>query len=156
VDGRLGAYLIRFDEQARAAGDRADAEFAAGRYRGPLHGVPVAVKDTIVVADGPTTAQSLVLDPAWGMGKDAPVVAGLRQAGAVISSKTTTMELGRGMPEVDMPFPMPRNPWDPDAWPGGSSSGSASGVAAGLFFAGLGGDTLGSIRIPAAMCGVTG
>ncbi|GAA1236609.1 amidase [Pseudonocardia alaniniphila] len=156
VDGRLAAYLTRFDEQARAAADRADAELAAGRYRGPLHGVPVAVKDTIAVADGPTTAQSLVLDPAWGAGKDAPVVARLRQAGAVITGKTTTMEFACGMPEVDMPFPVPRNPWDLDAWPGGSSSGSAAGVAAGLFFAGLGSDTLGSIRIPSAMCGVTG
>ncbi|WP_326568887.1 amidase [Amycolatopsis rhabdoformis] len=156
VDGELGSYLCRLDEFALAAADRADAELAAGRDRGPLHGIPLAVKDTISTAAAPTTAQSTVLDPAWGAGRDAPVVARLLAAGAVLTGKTTTMEFACGMPESGGPFPVPRNPWDLGAWPGGSSSGSAAGVAAGLFLAALGSDTIGSVRIPAAMCGVTG
>mgnify|MGYP006171894523 CR=1 FL=1 len=155
-DGALGVYLARFDERARAAALRADEELARGLDRGPLHGIPFGVKDTIAVADGPTTAQSLVHDRAWWAGRDAPVVARLRAAGAVITGKTTAMEFGCGLPEEDEPFPFPRNPWRPDLWAGGSSSGSASGVAAGFFTAALGGDTGGSIRMPAAFCGVSG
>ncbi|WP_405652554.1 amidase [Streptomyces sp. RK9] len=155
-DGALGVYLARFDERARAAALRADEELARGLDRGPLHGIPFGVKDTIAVADGPTTAQSLVHDRAWWAGRDAPVVARLRAAGAVITGKTTAMEFGCGLPDADEPFPLPRNPWRPDLWAGGSSSGSASGVAAGFFAAALGGDTGGSIRMPAAFCGVSG
>ncbi|GHC75208.1 amidase [Streptomyces flavofungini] len=155
-DGVLGVYLTRFDERARAAARRADEELARGLDRGPLHGIPFGVKDTIAVADGPTTAQSLVHDRAWWAGRDAPVVARLRAAGAVLTGKTTAMEFGCGLPQEDKPFPFPRNPWRPDSWAGGSSSGSASGVAAGMFAAALGSDTGGSIRMPAAFCGVSG
>lgn len=156
VDDRVGSYLLRFDEFALDAADRADAELAAGHDRGPLHGVPFGVKDILAMAEGPTTAQSLVLDPAWGHGKDAPVVARLKRAGAVITGKTTTMEFACGMPDAEKPFPIPRNPWDLATWPGGSSSGTGSGVASGMFLAGLGTDTAGSIRIPSAFCGITG
>jgi aspartyl-tRNA(Asn)/glutamyl-tRNA(Gln) amidotransferase subunit A len=156
LDGRLGTYLARFDERALAAAAAADAELAAGLDRGPLHGVPVAVKDILAAREGPTTAQSLVLDPAWGAGRDAPVVARLRSAGAVITGKTTTAEFACGMPDPTKPFPIPRNPWDLRAYPGGSSSGTGSGVAAGLFLAGVGTDTGGSIRMPAAYCGISG
>ncbi|MEW2359654.1 amidase [Spirillospora sp. NPDC029432] len=156
LDGELGTYLARFDEAALAAAERADRELAAGRDRGPLHGVPFGVKDIIAVAEGPTTAQSLVLDPAWGAGRDAPVAARLKAAGAVITGKATTMEFACGMPDFGKPFPVPRNPWNTGTWAGGSSSGTGSGVAAGMFYAGLGTDTAGSIRIPAAFCGITG
>jgi aspartyl-tRNA(Asn)/glutamyl-tRNA(Gln) amidotransferase subunit A len=155
-DGELGTYLARFDETALAAAERADAELAEGVDRGPLHGIPFGVKDILAAAEGPTTAQSLILDPAWGAGRDAPVVARLRAAGAVITGKVTTMEFACGMVDPTKPFPIPRNPWDSRTWPGGSSSGTGNGVAAGMFFAGLGTDTAGSIRIPAAFCGVTG
>jgi aspartyl-tRNA(Asn)/glutamyl-tRNA(Gln) amidotransferase subunit A len=155
-DGHLGIYLHRFDEYALARADAADAELAAGVDRGPLHGIPFGVKDIIAMAEGPTTAQSQVLDPDWGAGRDAPVVARLKQAGAVITGKTTTMEFACGMPDASKPFPIPRNPWDPSTWPGGSSSGTGGGVASGMFLAGLGTDTGGSIRIPAAFCGITG
>ncbi|WP_228540605.1 amidase family protein [Nocardia sp. XZ_19_369] len=94
----LGVYLSRFDEQARQQARRADEERARGVHRGVLHGIPVAVKDTIAVADGDTTAQSVVHDRAWAAGRDAPVVARLRQAGAIIIGKTTTMEFGCGVP----------------------------------------------------------
>ncbi|MEH6378504.1 amidase [Streptomyces sp. KLMMK] len=156
ADGSLGVYVTRFVEQARAAARRADEELARGLDRGPLHGIPFGVKDTIAVADGPTTAQSLVHDRDWWAGRDAPVVARLRAAGAVITGKTTAMEFGCGLPEEDKPFPLPRNPWRSESWAGGSSSGSASGVVAGMFLAGLGSDTGGSIRMPAAFCGVSG
>lgn len=156
ADAEIGIYLTRFDEQALAAADCADAELAQGQDRGPLHGIPVGVKDIIATAEGPTTAQSLILDRAWAEGRDAPVVNRLKAGGAVITGKTTTMEFAIGMADPSKPFPIPRNPWNPDTWPGGSSSGSGSGVALGAFYAGLGTDTGGSIRVPAALCGVTG
>ena len=155
-DGEVGSYLARFDEQALATAARADADLAKGDDRGPLQGIPLGVKDIIAAADGPTTANSLVLDPAWGAGKDAPVVSRLKTAGAVITGKLTTMEFAIGSPDPTKPFPLPRNPWDLKTWPGGSSSGTGSGVAAGFILGGLGTDTGGSIRIPAAFCGVSG
>jgi aspartyl-tRNA(Asn)/glutamyl-tRNA(Gln) amidotransferase subunit A len=156
LDGQLGVDLARFAEYALARAATADAELAAGTDRGALHGIPFGVKDILAMAEGPTTAQSLILDPQWGKGKDAPVVARLKRAGAVITGKTTTMEFAIGMPDPDKPFPVPRNPWDTGTWPGGSSSGSGAGVAAGLFYSAIGTDTGGSIRIPAGYCGVSG
>jgi aspartyl-tRNA(Asn)/glutamyl-tRNA(Gln) amidotransferase subunit A len=155
-DGWIAAFLTRFEKTALGRAEHADEELAAGIDLGPLHGIPVAVKDIIAAHEGPTTAQSQVLDPAWGAGKDAPVVSRLRAAGAVIVGKTTTMEFAIGLPEATKPFPVPVNPWRAECWPGGSSSGSASGVASGFFLAGIGSDTAGSIRIPAAFCGVSG
>ena len=156
MDPILGTYIARFDETALAAAAALDAELAAGHDRGPLHGVPLGIKDIITTDDGPTTAQSLILDPAWGDQGDAPVVRRLRDAGGIILGKTTTMEFACGLPDASKPFPVPRNPWDTDTWPGGSSSGTGSGVAAGLFYGGLGTDTGGSIRCPAAFCGISG
>jgi aspartyl-tRNA(Asn)/glutamyl-tRNA(Gln) amidotransferase subunit A len=155
-DGALGTYLARFDEQAMAAAARADSELADGLDRGPLQGIPLGIKDIIAASEGPTTGNSLVLDPEWAAGKDAPVVARLRSAGAVITGKVTTMEFACGAPDPAKPFPLPRNPWNTDTWPGGSSSGTGSGVAAGFFLGGLGTDTGGSIRLPSAFCGITG
>jgi aspartyl-tRNA(Asn)/glutamyl-tRNA(Gln) amidotransferase subunit A len=156
LDGTLGVYLARFDEPALAAAQAADADFAAGVDRGPLQGIPVGVKDILAMSEGPTTAQSLVLDAAWGEGRDAVVVQRLKAAGAVITGKLSTMEFAIGMPDFDKPFPIPRNPWDTETWPGGSSSGTGAAVAAGLILGGIGTDTAGSIRIPAAFCGVSG
>jgi aspartyl-tRNA(Asn)/glutamyl-tRNA(Gln) amidotransferase subunit A len=156
LDERLGTYLARFDEAALAAAARADAELAQGLDRGPLHGIPLAIKDNIATEDGPTTAQSAILDPAWGERGDAPVVARLRAAGAPILGKTTTMEFAIGVPDPSAPFPLPRNPWDVERWAGGSSSGTGSGLASGIFLGGIGTDTAGSVRLPAAFCGITG
>jgi Asp-tRNA(Asn)/Glu-tRNA(Gln) amidotransferase A subunit family amidase len=156
LDSKLGVYLTRFDEHALAAAVRADEELARGVDRGPLHGMPVGVKDIIAAAEGPTTANSLVLDRAWGADRDATAVERLREAGAVITGKLTTMEFAAGMPDASKPFPLPRNPWDTETWPGGSSSGSGAGVAAGFFPVAIGTDTAGSIRVPAAFCGTTG
>ena len=156
LDNQLGTYLCRADETALRAAEQADAELAAGLDRGPLHGIPVGVKDIVATSDLPTTAQSLALDPAWGDRGDAVVVERLRAGGAVIMGKTTTLEFAIGLPDPTKPFPLPRNPWALDRWAGGSSSGTANGVAAGLFFAGIGTDTGGSIRMPSALCGITG
>ena len=155
-DSELGVYLSRFDETALAAAATADAELAAGLDKGPLHGIPLGIKDIIATEEGETTAQSLVLDRAWGAQGDAPVVARLRAAGAVITGKTSTMEYAIGIPDPEKPFPIPRNPWNPEHYPGGSSSGTGGGVAAGMFLGGLGTDTGGSIRFPATNCGITG
>lgn len=154
-DAEIGAYLSRFDETALAAAAKADADLAAGTDLGPLHGIPLGIKDIITTEEGETTAQSLVLDRTWGQG-DAPVVARLRAAGAVITGKLTTMEYAIGMPDPEKPFPIPRNPWSLDHYAGGSSSGTGSSVASGMVFGGLGTDTGGSIRWPSAVCGITG
>jgi aspartyl-tRNA(Asn)/glutamyl-tRNA(Gln) amidotransferase subunit A len=156
LNPRLGAFIAVTGETAMEAARQADVDLARGLDKGPLQGIPLGVKDIIATDNAPTTAQSLVLDPTWGDRGDAPVVARLRSAGAVIIGKTTTMEFATGMPDPDKPFPVPRNPWNTDHWPGGSSSGTGSGVAAGLFSGGLGTDTDGSIRIPAAFCGISG
>ncbi len=156
MDAEVGTYIVRTDDSALAAAKIADDELSDGIDRGPLHGIPMGIKDIISTADAPTTAQSLILDPAWGEQGDAPVVARLRAAGSVIMGKTTTMEFACGMPDFDKPFPVPRNPWDLERWPGGSSSGTGSGLATGMFLGGLGTDTGGSVRCPATFCGITG
>jgi len=155
LDEAVGVYIARYDEQLLAAAASADADLAAGRAVGPLHGIPLGIKDIITTREGETTAQSLVLDRSWGQG-DAVVVQRLRDAGGLITGKLTTMEYACGVPDPEKPFPICRNPWDLDHWAGGSSSGTGSGIASGMFLGGLGTDTGGSIRIPAMFCGVTG
>jgi aspartyl-tRNA(Asn)/glutamyl-tRNA(Gln) amidotransferase subunit A len=155
-DSTIGTYVARFDDTALAAAAQADADFAVGVDRGPLQGIPLGVKDIIAAREGATTACSKVLDPGWCRGFDAPVVARLRAQGAVITGKTATMEFAMGAPDADGPFPIHRNPWNLERWPGGSSSGTGTGVAAGLILGGLGSDTGGSVRIPSALCGISG
>ena len=156
VDADLGCFLNRFDDAALAAAAHADSELASGSDRGPLHGIPLGVKDLLSAREGPTTAHSRVPHPAAPTGVDAEAVSRLRQGGAIIVGKTSLNEYALGAPDPDSGLPLPRNPWAPEHWPGGSSSGTASGIAAGLFLGGVGTDTGGSIRIPAAFCGVTG
>ena len=156
LDTELGTYLLRFDDQALESARRADAELDSGHDRGPLHGVPLGIKDIIATDEGPTTAQSLVHPPEWGAQGDGPLIGRLREAGVVLMGKTTTMEYAIGRPDVAKPFPIPRNPWNTERWAGGSSSGTANGVASGQFLGGLGTDTGGSVRLPAAYCGITG
>ncbi|WP_378731184.1 amidase [Nocardia brasiliensis] len=156
-DSTLGVYLARFDERARAQAAAVDKKIADGLPLAPLAGIPLGVKDILAHSHAPTTAQSLVLDPAWGTSVgDCTVVRRLELAGAIVTGKTTTMEFAIGIPDPGKPFPVPRNPWDPARWAGGSSSGSASGVAAGMFLGAIGTDTGGSIRMPAAHTGTTG
>lgn len=154
-DSALGVFLARFGESALSAAADADSAVARGGSLGPLHGVPIGIKDILATREGPTTGQSLAWDSSWGP-DDAVTVERLRAAGAVIVGKTTTLEFAYGTPSAEDPFPVPANPWDPKRWPGGSSSGSGSGVAAGMMLAALGTDTAGSVRVPAAMCGISG
>jgi aspartyl-tRNA(Asn)/glutamyl-tRNA(Gln) amidotransferase subunit A len=156
LDSRTGTYVCRLDEDAMAQAEQADTDFANGIDKGPYQGVPIGIKDILAVTEGPTTANSLILDPEWGAGKQGPVVSRLKAAGAVITGKLTTSEFAIGAPDPSKPFAIPRNPWDLDRSPGGSSAGTGNGVAAGLVLAGIGTDTGGSIRIPAAWNGVTG
>lgn len=156
LDSKLGVYITRMDATALAAAEATDADFAKGIDRGPLQGIPLGIKDILATDDAPTTAQSLVLDPEWGEQGDGPVMERLRGAGAVIIGKTTTMEFACGQPDSEKPFPIPRNPWNTEYWTGGSSSGTGGGIAAGLFLGGMGTDTGGSVRGPAAFCGISG
>ena len=156
LDEQIGCFIARFNEKARAAADVLDAELQSGTDRGILHGIPLGIKDIIATDDGPTTAQSLVLPSEWGDQGDGPVMQRLRGAGAIVMGKVTTMEFACGTPDPEKPFPIPRNPWDLATTPGGSSSGTGNGIAAGLFTAGLGTDTGGSVRWPAALCGISG
>jgi aspartyl-tRNA(Asn)/glutamyl-tRNA(Gln) amidotransferase subunit A len=156
LDPLLGVYITRMDETALVAAEKADAAFANGIDAGPMQGIPIGLKDILSTDDAPTTAQSLVMDPEWSAQGDGPAVRRLREAGAVIMGKNSTMEFANGQPDDQKPFPIPRNPWNPEHWTGGSSSGTGAGIAAGLFLGGIGTDTGGSIRIPAAWCGISG
>jgi len=152
----LGAYVEITAEAALEQARAADAALASGDDRGPLQGIPLAIKDIIAMKGAPTTANSRVLAPEWGAGTDAPVVARLRDAGAVFVGKSTTSEFAVGLPDPSKGFPVPHNPWNVEHTPAGSSSGTGVAVSAGLALGGLGTDTGGSVRSPAAVNGHTG
>lgn len=154
VDQTLGAFITVCGDAAMATARRLDAEFARGRRGGPLSGVPFAVKDAFWTRGIRTTNGSRLFAD-FVPAQDATAVARLQAAGAILIGKLNMMELGFG-PTLSPPFGVPRNPWDLARTPGGSSSGSASAVAAGLVPLTLGGDTGGSIRLPASFCGVVG
>lgn len=150
VDGVIKAFVSLDAEGALAQARVLTEELSASGPRSPVHGIPFGIKDLIDVAGLPTTAGSRIL--AGNVADaDAPVVTALRAAGAVILGKTNTQEFAYGV--VTAPT---RNPWDVSRIPGGSSGGSAAAVVAGMCLGALGTDTAGSIRIPAALCGVTG
>jgi aspartyl-tRNA(Asn)/glutamyl-tRNA(Gln) amidotransferase subunit A len=155
LDDRVGAF-IEVNAAARAQAEQADADLAAGTDRGPLHGIPFGLKDILATADQPTTANSLVLDPAWGTGYDSVVTERVRAAGAVIMGKLVLSEFAIGAPDAEKPFPTPRNPWDLDRSASGSSSGTGIAVATGMILGGIGTDTGGSVRGPASFNGHTG
>ncbi len=155
LDPKLNAFIRLDAEAAMAAARQAEAEISTGRIRGPLHGVPVGIKDIIDVAGLPTTCHSKILVDNVAAA-DSVVVQKLRQAGAIIMGKLSTHEFAIGGPSFDLPFPPARNPWNREHHPGGSSSGSGAGVAAGFFPLALGTDTGGSVRNPASACGIVG
>jgi aspartyl-tRNA(Asn)/glutamyl-tRNA(Gln) amidotransferase subunit A len=151
----LNAFIELTGERARAAARVAEAEMSRGVFRGPLHGVPVAVKDLFFMRGAHARAGSLLhggFQPAF----DATTVQRLEAAGAIIVGRAHMHELAFGVTNVNPHYGACRNPWNVERVPGGSSGGSAAAVAAGLAFAALGTDTGGSIRIPASFCGVTG
>ena len=151
----LNAFITVFHDEALEQARAADREIAAGRHRGPLHGVPISLKDLFDVRGTVTTAASRVRQ-AHVANRDAPAVAVLRQAGAVIVGKTNLHEFALGTTNEDSAFGPARHPLDPSRSPGGSSGGSAAAVADGMCIASIGSDTGGSIRIPAAACGLVG
>jgi aspartyl-tRNA(Asn)/glutamyl-tRNA(Gln) amidotransferase subunit A len=146
-------HLDRDDLLAQAR--QSEARYLRGDAQGRLDGIPVAIKDVIDVAGMPTTGHSKILLGNIAV-KDADCVARLRAEGALIMGKLATHEFARGGPAFDLPFPPARNPWNIAHHPGGSSSGAGAGVAAGLFPLAIGTDTGGSVRNPAAACGVIG
>jgi aspartyl-tRNA(Asn)/glutamyl-tRNA(Gln) amidotransferase subunit A len=149
----LGAYYTVFAESALDEARRADAEIAGGRHRGPLHGVPIAFKDLYQL--GPTSAGSAVLKDNVA-GREAALVTRMREAGAVVLGKLATHEFALAAATEADHFPPARNPWNRALSPGGSSTGAGTALAAGLAFGAWGTDTGGSVRIPAAHCGVAG
>ncbi|TVS09073.1 MAG: amidase [Gammaproteobacteria bacterium] len=153
LEPELRAYVRVFEEEAMLRARALDAEQAAGRPLGLLHGVPVAVKDLLTLRGHPTTVGTRVLER-WQPEEDATVVRQLKHAGAVILGKLKLTEgaFSEHHPEIEAP----RNPWDLGAWTGVSSSGSGVATAAGLCYGSLGTDTGGSIRFPSASCGLVG
>ncbi len=149
-DAKIRAFNHVDHKGSLSQGDRLTEEAARGELRGPLHGIPFAVKDVVDVEGLPTTASSKLLADNTAA-QDAPVVAAVRRAGGVIVGKTNLDEFAYGV------FSPPTvNPWDPSRVPGGSSGGSAAALATGMCLGALGTDTAGSIRIPSALCGVAG
>jgi aspartyl-tRNA(Asn)/glutamyl-tRNA(Gln) amidotransferase subunit A len=155
LDDRLHSFIRVLADAARAEARAAEAEIAAGRYRGPLHGIPIGLKDIYETAGVPTTGHSKVMQDHVPKA-DAFPVARLRAAGAVVVGKLATHEFAFGGPSFDLPWPPARNPWDTTRFTGGSSSGTGAAVAAGLVLGGTGSDTGGSIRGPSAYCGLAG
>ena len=155
IDGQLGAFLAVDAAGARAAAADLDHRRAANVPLGPLAGVPIALKDVLVTRGVATTAGSKIL-AGWIPPYDAHVVEKLRAAGAIIVGKVNCDEFAMGSSTENSAYQPTRNPWNPARVPGGSSGGSSAAVAAGLCAASLGTDTGGSIRQPAAFCGVVG
>jgi aspartyl-tRNA(Asn)/glutamyl-tRNA(Gln) amidotransferase subunit A len=155
LNPKIDAFITLTASRARDEAKAAEKDIAAGRYRGPLHGIPIGIKDIFHTAGTPTTGNSRIFAE-FVPRTDATAVRRLREAGAVIIGKLTTHELAWGGPSFDLPWPPARNPWSLAHFTGGSSSGSAAALAAGLVFGALGSDTGGSIRTPASLCGITG
>jgi len=151
----LNAFITVTAELALDEARQADAELAAGNWRGPLHGIPIALKDLIDVAGVRTTAGSRQYSNRVAT-EDAAIVTQLKQAGAVIVGKANLHEFAFGGSGIVSAFGPARNPWDRARITGGSSSGSAAAVAAGMCVVAIGTDTAGSVRCPAALCGVVG
>src|SRR6202158_3730667 len=150
---KLRAYMTGLEDAARSQASQADKEIKAGRWRGPLHGVPVAVKDLCWTKGVPTTCASKVLRD-WRPDSNATVVDKFEAAGAALLDKLHLTEFAVIWYHPE--FPAPLNPWDPSLWPGASARGSGVAAAAGLCFAAIGTDTGGSIRFPSAACGIVG
>ena len=154
-DSQLNSYITVLADSARAEARQAEKEILNGHYRGPLHGIPVSIKDLFATRGARTTCGSKVLAD-WVPDYDATAVARWREAGAVIVGKTNMHEFAYGVTNNNPHYGPVRNPWDLERVPGGSSGGSGAAVAASLCTASLGSDTGGSIRIPSAVCGVVG
>jgi aspartyl-tRNA(Asn)/glutamyl-tRNA(Gln) amidotransferase subunit A len=154
-DRSINAFISVLVDEARAQARAADQEMAAGRYRGPLHGVPISLKDLIDLRGTPTSAASRVRR-GHVAARDSVVSARLRAAGAVFVGKTNLHEFALGTTNEDSAYGPVHHPLDPSRSPGGSSGGSAAAILAEMCYASIGSDTGGSIRIPSAACGLVG
>jgi aspartyl-tRNA(Asn)/glutamyl-tRNA(Gln) amidotransferase subunit A len=155
LDPKLNAFITITADRARRAAAAAEAEIKAGKRRGPLHGIPYALKDIYDVAGVRTTAHSKLLIDNVAR-EDAASTARLEAAGMVLLGKLSTHEFARGGPTDVLPFPNAKNPWNTARFAGGSSSGSGVAVASGMVGLAMGSDTAGSIRLPATFCGIVG
>ena len=154
-DGDLHAFILPTEERALSDAKAAEAEIMRSGPRGPLHGIPMGLKDIVDTAGIETTCQSRLL--AGNVpSEDATCAAKLAAAGTVLMGKLTTHEFADGGPSFDLPKPPARNPWNPEHFTAGSSSGTGAAIAAGMILCGIGTDTGGSIRGPAALCGIAG
>src|SRR6201981_1079959 len=154
-DSKLHSFIRVTPEVALAEAQAAEREMMAGRRRGPLHGIPYALKDIIETGGSPTTGHSKLCQD-YVPTADAHLVTLLKAGGAVLMGKLATWEFALGGPSWDLPWPPARNPWNLDYLPGGSSRGAAAAVAAVFAPGAVGPDTGGSIRGPAAVCGIAG
>ena len=155
VNPRLAAYITVFEEQARRVAQAAETMIAAGHDLGPLHGVPIALKDNVAVRGQRTTAGSRILAD-WLPAEDATIASRLRRAGAIFAGKLNMHEFAWGGTSNNPHYGAVRNPWNTDRFPAGSSGGSGAAVAARACFGAIGTDTGGSIRLPSAICGIVG
>jgi len=155
VDSRLNSYITVLGDQALKSAEEADKKIASGNYQSVLHGIPISIKDIFVMKDVRTTCGSRILED-FVSPYDSTVTKKLQNAGAIILGKTNMDEFAMGSSTEASYFGPTKNPWDLERVPGGSSGGSASAVAASLCYASVGTDTGGSIRLPAALCGIVG
>src|SRR5580704_16547899 len=155
LDGKLNSFIRVLADDALASARADESEIAAGRYKGALHGIPIGLKDIYETKGIPTTGHSKVMQDHVPTA-DAVSVTKLKDAGSIIMGKLATHEFAFGGPSFDLPWPPARNPWDTTRFTSGSSSGTGAAVPAGLVLGGTGSDTGGSIRGPAALCGIAG
>ncbi|HLY88411.1 MAG TPA: amidase [Acetobacteraceae bacterium] len=155
LDAELHAFILPTEDRALADARTAEAAIMAGKSPGPLCGIPIGLKDIVDTKGIPTTCHSKILKDNVPT-SDAMCAVKLAEAGSVMMGKTATHEFADGGPSFDLPWPPARNPWNTGHFTAGSSSGTGAGVAAGLIMGGIGTDTGGSIRGPAALCGIAG